>query len=395
MQTNLKTIVVIDPLKGGHHDLYVEYTARGFIGLGYNVVTLSPIKEQLDKKLNCENVYYEEKFKYKNKFDVFLFTPIRIWKSLELELDKLSLDMENTIVFINWLDIYVSPLLPKLYFEKLFSYKFSGIYFRPNYLRRNKLIDRFLNFEKVFSSNNCISVGVIESYENIQRLYTSIKKPVYYFPDFIDESIDNVSETTIKDIENIYKLAKGRKKIGVIGSLQKRKNFIKLLQAVEKLDDKLYVVLYGKFNDKEFTQKELEIINNARKDKSRVYFKNQFIPTERDVNILYKNLDYVWNAYSNWKNTSNALTKASYFSKLAIVPQNSYLRDMVEKYSIGISCDEDSIESIKNALQKLLLSSFENENFTKFYKKNNFEALILSLNNLVLQSESFTQVGGQ
>ncbi|MFP4861487.1 glycosyltransferase [Providencia rettgeri] len=231
----------------------------------------------------------------------------------------------------------------------------------------------------------CNSIGIVETPSNIKKLSKYTKKPIYYFPDFISTEKNNVSLNIAFTIDEIKKIACNRTIISMIGTIQKRKNIINLIDAASKLQNNVFVFIYGKLSSSDFSNTEIDKIRHGLPPNVIIY--DRFIETESDINALYELTDIVWNAYLNWNFTSNALSKASYFKKAIISSNGSYISEICNKYTIGVTVNEDDIESIKSGILKCP-TIIDNDNFLEFNKLNSIESLKYSLEQLIFSTKN-------
>ncbi|EKT59809.1 glycosyltransferase [Providencia rettgeri] len=381
----INNLVIVDPCSGGHHDIYIQNITKECIGLVENIYVLSPHAKKIEEQYPCIGISYHKEIKIKNKFDYLIKYPFSLWYDLNKILHNLQLSSSDTLVFICYLDIYLSPFLSKIVFNKIFHYNFTGILFRSQYLRGLKAFHRLLPSEKLFSMKRCNSIGIVETPSNIKKLSKYTKKPIYYFPDFISTEKNNVSLNIAFTIDEIKKIACNRTIISMIGTIQKRKNIINLIDAASKLQNNVFVFIYGKLSSSDFSNSEIDKIRHGLPPNVIIY--DRFIETESDINALYELTDIVWNAYLNWNFTSNALSKASYFKKAIISSNGSYISEICNKYTIGVTVNEDDIESIKSGILKCP-TIIDNDNFLEFNKLNSIESLKYSLEQLIFSTKN-------
>ena len=140
------------------------------------------------------------------------------------------------LVFFDALDDFLEILIPTPYLNWIFPYKWSGLYLQPIHFRLHKKCTFFrkglLERNNLFSSKLCCSVAVLD--EGVTtRLQKKIEnKPVSIFPDFADNSAPDMEYAVANEIR---KISHGRKIVGLLGALQKRKGMLTLLKLAQQL----------------------------------------------------------------------------------------------------------------------------------------------------------------
>lgn len=389
MKTRYKKIALVDPVEGGHHNLYLNQLLTKLSELGYEVTVFSPNKNVIFYSGSYSHVEFKSQPQGFSTFSYLLKKPFRLWSELNKTLSINKIDKKDTLVFISWLDDFLLPLLPSIVHQTIFDFDYTGIYFKPYHLYSNKNKHRLLNYYGIFSSDRCKFLYMVENDNNLQMVSKKIKKNVSFFPDFISEDCNpnDISPVVIEHVKKFTKLSKGKTIISVIGSLQKRKNLINLINATDNANNDLYLVFYGKIKESEFSNQELDVIRTWKNKPDCCYIVDEFINTESEINFLYSHTDVVWAAYYNWKNTSNALTKAAFFKKTVIVPKESYLADATNRYSLGLVVDETDVTEITTALKVIQQFSPEMANYAGFYDKHSQLSLHSVLESNLLYGE--------
>ncbi|MGF1491692.1 MAG: glycosyltransferase [Microcoleaceae cyanobacterium] len=369
MPERSKTIVLFDSYQGGHHLTYLRLFSQSLLELGCRVLAFYPQPEEIQTWINHH---------FQNKADHFYAFKIRTPEPLSypvvgrlpqpvavlegwqyaakvIERAASAVQLVPDLVFFNWVDSYFSHYLTHHLTDRVFPYHWSGIYFQPGDLRYEKHSLPILNIPLahygVARSSHCRSLGVLD--ETItQDLQAKIPNPVVAFPDVTDESAPDLSYPVLQEIR--YKAA-GRKIVGLIGSLNKRKGLLTLLKAAEQVQDSnLFFVFAGNYSEYGMSEQERQIVQekiNANPENCFFYFK--YIPDEPQFNALITSCDILFAAYENFPYSSNILTKAAVFKKPVIVSRGFCMGKRVEKFKLGLTIPEQDTSACIQALLDL------------------------------------------
>jgi glycosyltransferase involved in cell wall biosynthesis len=203
----------------------------------------------------------------------------------------------------------------------------------------------------VFQSSRCKAVAILN--EDVAReLQSQLRNPVIIFPDVTDESKPDVDFLVAQQIRD---KARGRKVIGLLGSLNKRKGFMTLLEVSQKaIKEDWFFVFIGSFSEHSFDSEDLMKINsNLQEPPPNCFFYFNFVPDGSSFNALVNQCDILFAAYENFPYSSNLLTKAAVFQKPILVSENFCMGQRVEKFKLGVSIPEGNVLDCFNALRYL------------------------------------------
>ncbi|MDY6899858.1 MAG: glycosyltransferase, partial [Cyanobacteriota bacterium] len=274
--------------------------------------------------------------------------------------------------------------------DTIFPYQWSGLYFQPRHLRSQIKFEFIrhgpLNPDSVLQSSNCKSVAVLDEGISDKLQKTIINKPVIIFPDFTDESKPDMTFPLIKEIEE---KAEGRKIVGLLGSLAKRKGFLKLLEIAQlSLEENSFFIFIGKLDKQSFSTEELDKINSFIESKPQnCLFHLERIPNESQFNALIKICDILFALY-NYPHSSNILTKAAIFEKPVISIDNFCMGERVSKYRLGLTISNNSTEQCVDSIHKLAVLSeqsqfYLNPNFVDYKNIHSVEQLIVKFSEIL------------
>jgi glycosyltransferase involved in cell wall biosynthesis len=361
----LKTIALVDTLWGGHHPTYLKFFAKTLLDLGNEVISLCPEPEEMNLWIASHCPELQPRF---HSFELHepATRPIPIrrlqakamavarWQRVAQSIQEISskLGKAPDITFFAWLDTYLG-LIPAIT-DTIFPYPWSGLYFQPGYLRIPPKLQwmrhGILNPLSVLKSSHCPVVAVLD--EGIaDKLQQKLNKPVVTFPDITDESAPDIN---FEIAQKIRAKAAGRKIIGLLGSLDKRKGTLTLLEVSQQVSDRWFFVFAGRLPEPAFTAAELakiEEIVKANPDNCFFYWNS--IPDGSGFNAVVQVCDVLYAAYENFPYSSNILTKAAIFEKPVIASKNYCMGERVEKFNLGYGIEGGSVSQCVSILERL------------------------------------------
>lgn len=410
----MKTIALIDIRWSGHHPTYFKLFTKTLLELGYQVIALCPNPAELNEWIisNCSN--QTERFypfqlqkpddnlsligRYRLIYRFYLiFTAIKRWQHTASTLQKacLKIGISPDLVFFTYLDSYLGSYLTHNWVDKIFPYKWSGLYFQPRHLRGQRKFEfirhGFLNPHAVLQSSYCQSVAILD--EGVaEKLQNSIKdKPIVIFPDFTDESPPDTNFIIAKEV---LQKAKGRKIIGLLGALEKRKGLLTLLKIAQlTLEEDWFFIFVGELKKYTFMPKELiEIEAVFNSDTKNCFFHLERIPNESQFNALVDLCDILFAVY-DYPHSSNILTKAAIFEKPVIVGDEFCMAERVRQFQLGFTVNEKNttqcIEAIRQLCDKSDLNNTQIQlRFKDYRRAHSIEQLHLKFQEILARYSS-------
>ncbi len=384
----MKTIALIDPYQGGHHLAYLRLFSQALLQLNCRVMTFSYEPEGLGEWINCHCPGMVEQF---HAFEMRPLQPSSIpllgrvrsipgigpvpqftgilgkWRQAANTIQAASnqVGYEPDLVFFDWLDSYFNHYLTHHFIDRVFPYSWSGLYFRPGHQRFGRRSLPFLKItlphHALARSRNCTAVGVVDEWI-VDELQRELKTPIVAFPDFTDEAAPDLDYDVVHQIRD---QARGRKIIGLVGALSKRKGIVTLLKTALNTQDKDWFFIfvgslkekqYHQDYDQQFPEEYQWIRTTAESQPDNCFFHFQRIPDESQFNALIEVCDVVFAAYENFPYSSNVLTKAAAFRKPVVASQGFCMGKRVERYQIGITIPEGNVEGCIEALNHQLIA---------------------------------------
>lgn len=358
-----KHIVVVDGAWAGHHPSYVKAFVRILFEAGYKVSVFCPAPEEIKLWLLRSHPFERDRFDayYFSDRDVRFpkFLPARIkalltclgrWVRISNAMKEICSSTDKPdMIFFAWLDSYLNRYMPARLIDKWFPYPWSGLYFHPRHYRNksgNLLAEKYVppSESLVANSRMACSLAVLdEGVIHKLRAYLC-EKEVFVFPDFSDEIPPEINYYVIEEIKT---KANGRKIIGLIGSLERRKGLLTLLRVARQPASQGWLfVVAGEFAAQSFSKQELNEIKlffDEPRDNIFAHFGK--ISDDAQFNALLKLCDVIFAVYEDFPHSSNLVTKAAKYGKTILVSTGGYMEEVVRKYELGEAVPAGDIQA--------------------------------------------------
>lgn len=391
----MKTIVLIDLLKGGHRTAFMRLFAKACLEINVRVICCYPdIQEikvwmEVNVPLSASNIFYEE-YKpsvnfHNNKQIIVSLTTLSYWKNCAKFLNNIEKkhSVKIDLVYFNWIDSQMTRFMEPHLLDFIFPYKWSGLYFHPTLFRIN---DFYLNqkisfkdLDSIFLAKNCVAVtihdeGILNKYQN------RIGKKVLLFPEISDNTLPNLGLPLPKKIKE---KANGRTIIGIIG-LEPYKGFIALIKLANKLDtSKYFFVFTGVFYSNHLSVLSVEnrqlVENFIQNLPENCLWQTGALQEGEEYNSVFCSFDIIYIMYKNFYSSSNRLTKAAVFHKLVLGNNYGCVGDDIPTCHLGETADEDNIEEQAQKLEilknKILSNNLPFEQWKLYAEKHSTHVL--------------------
>lgn len=201
------------------------------------------------------------------------------------------------------------------------------------------------------TAKNCKAFGVFDEkmISPLQKVFPKVS--ILFLPDATPEE---VCETT-PFIADILRCSKGRKIVGLLGMLHKRKGLLTALKlAATRMD--IFFVFAGAYDlNKMLPEEKKSVLAFFARPPENCFCHLQRIEDEAEFNALVQLVDILFAVYPGFTNSSGLLTKAGIFGKPCLVAAgNTCMADLVRKYNIGICVPEDDFKACSEAIDHLL-----------------------------------------
>lgn len=238
-----------------------------------------------------------------------------------------------------------------------------------------QLLQRQFNF---LTAKQCKAFGVTD-----EKMVAPMQEA---FPDvhilFLPDTTPEETAETSPLAGEILQQANGRKIVGLLGMLHKRKGLLTALKLAEARPDLFFVFAGAMDLNKMSTEEQTFVTELISRQPENCFFHLQRIEEEAEFNALVKIVDLVYAVYPGFTNSSGLLTKAGLFGKPCLVAAgDTCMADRVEKYHIGLAAPSDDIAACAAATDQLL--SGEERNDTVFRNDFSEEALQSALARLL------------
>ncbi|MFC1452300.1 glycosyltransferase [Verrucomicrobiota bacterium] len=367
----MKTIALVDGLLGRQHVVHMRNYAEVLLGIGCRVVELLPdplpvdhwIDERLPDRrdsLHC-SAFTDEKIVSPVWRLREIYVPLVRWRRLRraVRVAEQTTGWKVDVVFLCWLDDYLMDAMPRFRFllPRVFPYRWSGVYYHPWHLRApsGEDIARSQGSENVLKAKGCISVAVLDE-KVADELAANTGRTVVPFP---DETDDRLPAAEPDLVARIRQLAGGRKTIGLLGNMSKRKGVLSLLDVAEQCADRdWFFVFAGEFDEavkNTFQPAELDRLERAAgKGLPNAFFHMDRIPDDRVFNAVIKACDALFAAYEMFAHSSGIVTKAAVFGKPILVSRGFCMEERVREYSMGLAVEAGDAREVTDALECVL-----------------------------------------
>lgn len=398
----MKTIALIDTNQGGHHLTYLRLFAKTLLELGYEVMSFCPHPPELSEWIarNCpEQTRQFHAFAAQEPKPRRLpvvgklpqpFTVLARWQYAAATIQSASSEIGSSpdLVFFNWMDSYLSHYLTPQIIDRVFPYNWSGLYFQPRLQFEQKTSHNhhgFLNHQAVLNSSCCRAVAVLDK-GIARKLQHKVRNTVLTFPDLTDESPPDFSFPVVQQIRE---KAASRNIVGLIGSLNKRKGLLTLLEAAQKMQqENCFFVFAGQLSEYGLLPEELAKIRAiVEQTPPNCFFYLERIPDEPQFNALIAECDILFAAYEDFPYSSNILTKAAIFRKRLIASENFCIGERVKEFNLGLTIPEGDVSKCIEALHELTNNSSSSNsplapNFEGYERLNSLERLRIMFSEL-------------
>lgn len=313
--------------------------------------------EELVKKLSYEGVdltminlrILKNVYHGNHQRDIFLLKDLKNIISENPTIDKL--------VLMNF-DLFVYTFLKAGINKKI---EIRTIFFRPYihfpavslknkvqyFIKKNILRFLFLknkNLSKVFILNDEKGVEELNS-----TFFKDKAKRFYYLPDPVKVTHGVSCEKSNLNANHISFL--------IIGTIDEKKNVRNFLNALLRLHEtnlevKIKVMIAGKVAN-HFKKELYQLVHVSKEAGIEIELIDKFL-SEDEFDYLFKKSDVVFLAYCGFYSSSGILGHAISNTKLIIYSENSLVERLALKYSIGQSCNPESIDSICSAIKTVI-----------------------------------------
>lgn len=395
----MRNIVLVDFTLSGHHLSFLKDFSNVLVNLDWNVFALVPEADRLQSFMHAhlnghagqfKAVEFKEYVFEKKASTVELsYRQLRKWKQEAQQVKEIEerYAIKIDLVFYAWLDNQFSRFTPPWLLDKVFPYKWSGLYFHPYHLRLEQ--DVFLkqvswkDCDGILLAKNCLGVALHDQ-SIIKNFSKRVNKPVIHFPETADDTPPDYNLPLYKEIKQ---KAKGRIVVGMIGC-EAFKGTMTMLRLAKLADPQIfYFAFLGILPQHTFNSEDWqELMSFVESKPENAFFKFESIPEGSAYNAVFDAIDIPFLVYDHFISSSNRLTKAAIFRKLVLASDNFCVGDDVRNFKLGIGVTPKDPEAALNALQ-ILAEKIK----AKDYPEDNWR-LYRELNSVSKLEERFTEI---
>jgi glycosyltransferase involved in cell wall biosynthesis len=256
-------------------------------------------------------------------------------------------------VFFCLIDDFIAHLQTAFDFNRLLGRQFTGLYFRPFHLRVRPPYSWFrkgpFNPDAVLFSHYCRSVAVLD--EGIAKMLSRRlnDKLVVCFPDVTDGEVSESPTDLEREVK--YK-AKGRRIVGLLGSLDRRKGLLTFIRhATEMKNEPIFFLIAGKIAEHSFTEEENRTLNRIMKcPPENVFAHPGFVKDGIPFNSLVRACELLYVVYHDFPHSSNLLTKAACMNVPIVASDRYLIADRVRRFSLGFLVRENVPEDFHDLI---------------------------------------------
>lgn len=390
-------IVLIDPLGGGHRPAYLERLCVMLLRAGRKVAAVTPDTDALARRVAESGADSGGRFRayeYNEPPTVasgLIRNVLRAtgrWMRAAGHVRSAWRDFGGPApdVLFTWMDIYVQARLPPVVLDRVFPFRWTGIYFHPRVFRlADAGATRRRRSASVFRARRCGGVGVLDGGVIAALSEACAGKPVIHVPDVADDAAPDRDDPIAVEIR---RRAAGRVVVGLVGALAARKGIRTLLQVADRVAPEEWLfVLVGDLVEKTFEPRELarlrEIAGNGEKG---IYAHFGRIPGEAQFNAVIEACDVLFAAYERFPHSSNLLAKAALFKKPVVVSRGYYMEELVRRYHLGAAIDEgdasqcvQALDAIRKDLGAGRIAGYGFDAYLREHSQERFEEAVMRL----------------
>lgn len=371
MKESPQCIVLIDGFDNGHHLTYLRLYAKTLLERGHTVIELLPDPDKvlpwfeqtcpshLDRLFLASYVppsVHSPSWRLRSFVE-----PIMRWRcaarAVRDALKRFDVPRVDFVHFL-WLDDYIvgASRMAAVLLPWVFPFRWTGLFFHPWHLRiaGGETRCESVAAESVLRARNCIGVAILD-HGVAATLEQNVLRPVVAFPDATDEGVAQYPPTCLAQIRE---RAKGRKIVGLLGHLSRRKGIRTFMKASRecKNDDWLFLLLgaMGESEKDALTAEDRACLEDALAGRvANICVVPERIEDETEFNAVVCECDALFAAYEMFAHSSGLVTKAGVFRKPIIVSKGYYMQEVVEKYRLGVAIDQEDSRAVLGVLDML------------------------------------------
>lgn len=275
---------------------------------------------------------------------------------------------EPALVFFLYLDMIDQSLMSCRHLARL-RVPWAGLLFHPRCLGATDAE----RSERYFHKGNTVGAVFLNPHAApvYQRMFPH--RTFGVLPDVTDAELPPVAPELVK---RFREKAGGRTIVLALGSIAPHKGIVGLIDVIEHVDPKkFFFVIAGEIFWDSFGPAQSKLRGFCENPPENCLVQAGYINDECDLNAVISAADILYAVYSQFKDSSNTLTKASIFEKPVIVSDDYLMSEKVRTYRMGAVAKFGDIKSIEKALLAVSSRSSGDFGFADYRRDNSYEAL--------------------
>lgn len=377
----------------GHRSSYIKYlmehiSAKEHLHHKYLFV-LDVGMEKLLGPSATSKVYKIRYYKFPKEAKYYVKRTFKEWKMIQ----NIFSDFPGLREFIFMeVDTYLILLLSRPFSKLSLNVKgilfqpyihFKGISSSPTFALRKIWKNKILQRVAISRNPNLKRLFVLNDKKGVLLLNDALKPIFKNLPDPIAKESVKVEESFEENIISKYKLNSGKKNLLVFGSIDDRKNLLRILEALiqlpEKWREQINLVIAGKLLDS-VRKDYLEAIARTQKFIS-INFNDSFVK-EKEREVVFKYANLVLIPYVRFYSASSVVGHAIAHKKNLIGPNKGLLARIIEENNLGKVVNPESIIELMSAISEMLENpgsiTYNNEELLDEYDPENFSNILLN-----------------
>ena len=398
----MRNIVLVDNGLTGHRLSFNRTFSKILLKLDCRVFLLVPGSPSLIPWIRVEAAEHSQNFfpvdyqpsnhrPKKSGRIATLHAQLERWRTIAKKIKDIETkyNLKIDLVFFSWFDEFLGQYIHPLILNKIFPWKWSGLYFHPYHLRRQpKFLTRRLSWRDIdspFLSRHCIGICFHDRSIAHSVQLNRYHKRVYTFPETADCSKPDENNELAKQIKS---LAKERIVVGLIGC-EPHKGVEMVLDLADRADpSKYFFVFLGILNlisfNKELLIKWQNFFNTKREN---CYSCFGHINEGASYNAVFTAIDIHFLVYLDFVSSSNRLTKAASLSRYVLAADEYCIGDDVKSFRLGEVVPPGDLETALKALDrlrdKILMDDFPLNQWLTYANLNSEDELLKQFSSLI------------
>jgi hypothetical protein len=202
-----------------------------------------------------------------------------------------------------------------------------------------------------------------------------------------DVANDALPECRLPLVDEMCRLANGRKIVLLCGSIEGRKN-VRMFCELSQLADssQFFFALVGQVHRSTFSVEELSLLSTfIEAEAASTFYRDTYFEDESEMNAVINSADVIFAAYRDFSISSNMLSKAAGFRKPILVSDKYLMGARVKQYGIGFAVPEDSAIGILEGLERVIARPPLIENYLNFCRDSSCDGLSQRLEKFLMK----------